>query len=142
MQTPDFFRSRFDVMINLSDPLAVRAKRLPWSLIEAAVAAKFELITGAGGSIGSELCRQVVRFQPARLVLYELSEFNLCTIEQELTEAFPGIAPVRLIGDVEDLRRRGPGADPSHHGRTEAHGRVSCRSLQSRPCKISSPTRK
>jgi len=103
MQTPDFFRSRFDVMINLSDPLAARAKRLPCALIEAAVAAKFELITGAGGSIGSELCSQVARFQPARLVLYELSEFNLCTIEQELTEAFPGIAPVRLIGDVKDL---------------------------------------
>lgn len=103
MQTPDFFRSRFDVMINLSDPLAVLAKRLPCALIEAAVAAKFELITGAGGSSGSELCRQVARFQPVRLVLYELSEFNLYTIEQELTESFPDIAPVRLIGDVEDL---------------------------------------
>jgi len=51
MQTPDFFRSRFDVMINLSDPLAVLAKRLRCALIEAAVAAKFELITGAGGCV-------------------------------------------------------------------------------------------
>jgi FlaA1/EpsC-like NDP-sugar epimerase len=61
------------------------------------------LITGAGGSIGSELCRQVARFGPLRLVLYELSEFNLYTVEQELTQAFPALELVRLIGDVKDL---------------------------------------
>ena len=61
------------------------------------------LVTGAGGSIGSELCRQIARFAPARLVLYELSEFNLYTVEQELTEHAPGIELVRLIGDVKDL---------------------------------------
>ena len=61
------------------------------------------LVTGAGGSIGSELCRQLARFQPARLVLYEQSEFNLYTIEQELTEAFPALELVRLMGDVKDL---------------------------------------
>ena len=61
------------------------------------------LITGAGGSIGSELCRQVARFKPARLVLYELSEFNLYAIEQELSDTFPALPLVRLIGDVKDL---------------------------------------
>jgi FlaA1/EpsC-like NDP-sugar epimerase len=60
------------------------------------------LITGAGGSIGSELCRQVARFQPARLVLLELSEFNLYSIEQELGEAFPALETASLIGDVKD----------------------------------------
>ena len=64
---------------------------------------KAVLITGAGGSIGSELCRQVARFDPARLVLVELSEFNLYTIEQELGAAFPALELVRLIGDVKDL---------------------------------------
>jgi FlaA1/EpsC-like NDP-sugar epimerase len=64
---------------------------------------KTVLITGAGGSIGSELCRQVARYGPARLVLYELSEFNLYTIEQELSEAFPALPLVRLIGDVKDM---------------------------------------
>jgi FlaA1/EpsC-like NDP-sugar epimerase len=64
---------------------------------------KTVLITGAGGSIGSELCRQVARFAPARLVLYELSEFNLYAIEQELSESFPQLELVRLIGDVKDL---------------------------------------
>jgi FlaA1/EpsC-like NDP-sugar epimerase len=64
---------------------------------------KTVLITGAGGSIGSELCRQVARYQPARLVLVELSEFNLYSIEQELERQFPGLQLVRLIGDVKDL---------------------------------------
>jgi len=64
---------------------------------------KVVLITGAGGSIGSELCRQVARYQPKQLVLYELSEFNLYTVEQELGERFPELALVRLIGDVKDL---------------------------------------
>jgi len=68
-----------------------------------ALAGKTVLITGAGGSIGSELCRQVARFKPARIVLYELSEFNLYTIEQDLGERFPGLPLVRLIGDVKDL---------------------------------------
>jgi FlaA1/EpsC-like NDP-sugar epimerase len=81
--------------------------REPVQLDEAGIgdilAGKTVLITGAGGSIGSELCRQVARFGPARLVLYELSEFNLYTIEQELTESFPQLELVRLIGDVKDL---------------------------------------
>ena len=64
---------------------------------------KTVLITGAGGSIGSELCRQVARFRPARIVLYELSEFNLYTIEQDLGQRFPDLPLVRVIGDVKDL---------------------------------------
>jgi FlaA1/EpsC-like NDP-sugar epimerase len=81
--------------------------REPVVLDEAGVAGtlrgKTVLITGAGGSIGSELCRQVARFDPARLVLVELSEFNLYSIEQELGGSFPALDLVRLIGDVKDL---------------------------------------
>jgi FlaA1/EpsC-like NDP-sugar epimerase len=81
--------------------------REPVVLDEAGVAGVLRghtvLITGAGGSIGSELCRQVAVFAPARLVLYEQSEFNLYSIEQELGEAFPALELVRLIGDVKDL---------------------------------------
>ena len=61
------------------------------------------MVTGAGGSIGSELCRQVARYGPRRIVLAELSEFALYTIEQELTAAFPAVPLVRLIVDVKDL---------------------------------------
>lgn len=64
---------------------------------------KVVLVTGGGGSIGSELCRQVARYGPAKIVLYELSEFALYTIEQELSEKFPHIPLVRLVGDVKDL---------------------------------------
>ncbi len=67
------------------------------------LAGKTVWITGAGGSIGAELCRQVARFQPARLVLYELSEFNLYRIEQELSENFPQLPLVPLMGDVKEL---------------------------------------
>ena len=58
METSDFFRSRIDAMINLSDPLAVLAKGLPWDLIEAAVAAKFERLNRSGQSLdGTESLR-------------------------------------------------------------------------------------
>lgn len=71
--------------------------------ISETIAGKVVMITGAGGSIGSELCRQVARYGPAKLVLYELNEFNLYAIEQELTEKFPHLPLGRLIGDVKDL---------------------------------------
>ena len=71
--------------------------------ISECLSGKTVLITGAGGSIGSELCRQVARYGPKRLLLYELSELALYTIEQEMSERFPQIPLVRLIGDVRDL---------------------------------------
>ena len=70
--------------------------------ISECLSGKVVLITGAGGSIGSELCRQVARYGPLKLVLYELSEFALYRIEQELGEQFPHIPLVRLVGDVRD----------------------------------------
>ncbi len=81
--------------------------REPVQLDEAGVGAvltgRTVLITGAGGSIGAELCRQAARFAPARLVLLEQSEFNLYAIEQELGERYPALPLARLIGDVKDL---------------------------------------
>ncbi|HEY0665147.1 MAG TPA: nucleoside-diphosphate sugar epimerase/dehydratase [Gallionella sp.] len=63
------------------------------------------LVTGAGGSIGSELCRQIARFTPSRLVLFEASEFALYTIEQELKQKFPALELIYQIGDVRDAAR-------------------------------------
>ncbi|WP_164963115.1 nucleoside-diphosphate sugar epimerase/dehydratase [Rubrivivax sp. JA1026] len=89
--------------IEPEDLLGREPVRLDDRGVAAVIAGRTVLITGAGGSIGSELCRQVARFAPARVVLYELSEFNLYTIEQELSQAFPNVVLVRLIGDVKDL---------------------------------------
>jgi FlaA1/EpsC-like NDP-sugar epimerase len=63
------------------------------------------LVTGAGGSIGSELCRQIANFQPGRLVLFELNEFALYSVEQEFQAKFPGIPMAFTIGDVKDQAR-------------------------------------
>jgi FlaA1/EpsC-like NDP-sugar epimerase len=60
------------------------------------------LITGAGGSIGAELCRQIAAHRPARLVLYELSESALYHIAHELRTSFPEADIVPCLGDVKD----------------------------------------
>jgi FlaA1/EpsC-like NDP-sugar epimerase len=63
------------------------------------------LVTGAGGSIGAELCRQIARFEPAQLVLYEHSEFALYCMEQEFAEQHPRIEVHCVIGDVKNAAR-------------------------------------
>lgn len=79
------------------------------SLIASSIRNKVVMVSGAGGSIGSEICRQVLRNQPKALVLYELSEFALYTIEQELSAvALSGglDTPVyALLGSVLDEPR-------------------------------------
>ncbi len=98
---PDLARGVRD--IEPEDLLGREPVKLDEQGIDLVLHGKTVLITGAGGSIGSELCRQVARYKPSRLVLFELSEFNLYTIEQELSHAFPELELVRLIGDVKDL---------------------------------------
>ncbi len=76
------------------------------SLLSASINGKNILVTGAGGSIGSELCRQIIKLSPLRLVLYELNEFNLYQLEQELSSELQ-ISPfkielVSLIGSVQN----------------------------------------
>jgi FlaA1/EpsC-like NDP-sugar epimerase len=63
------------------------------------------MVTGAGGSIGIELCRQIARFSPARLVLFESNELALYRVEQEFRERHPEVTTFCLIGDVKDLQR-------------------------------------
>jgi len=63
------------------------------------------LVTGAGGSIGAELCRQIARFSPQIVILFELSEYALYSIEQEFREQFPHVQIVSLIGDVKNRDR-------------------------------------
>jgi FlaA1/EpsC-like NDP-sugar epimerase len=72
------------------------------SAMEQFVCGKRVLITGAGGSIGSELVRQVAQYAPAHLVLYELCEFNLYEIDRELQNQHPDLPRTAIIGDVRD----------------------------------------
>jgi FlaA1/EpsC-like NDP-sugar epimerase len=65
------------------------------------------MVTGAGGSIGAELCRQIARFAPSRLVLFELNEFALYTVEQEFEKSYPDMSLAYAIGDVKNAERVG-----------------------------------
>ncbi len=65
------------------------------------------LVTGAGGSIGAELCRQIARYAPSRLVLFEISEYALYAIEQEFRDRFPGVPIAAAIGDAKSEARVG-----------------------------------
>jgi O-antigen biosynthesis protein WbqV len=60
------------------------------------------LVTGAGGSIGSELCRQIARLAPSQLVLYDHSEYLLYEIDREMGEKFAAIPRRPILGDVRD----------------------------------------
>ena len=61
------------------------------------------LVTGAGGSIGAELCRQIARFRPARLVLFDISEAALYEIQMTLADAFPRLPLTCVVGDVKHV---------------------------------------
>lgn len=66
---------------------------------------KVVLVTGAGGSIGSELCRQIINQQPKTLLLYELSEFALYSVERELTLLQSAVQVVPVLGSVLDANK-------------------------------------
>ena len=59
------------------------------------------MVTGAGGSIGAELCTQIARFKPERLVLFDISEFALYNVQQTLQDTYPQLALSTIVGDVK-----------------------------------------
>lgn len=75
------------------------------SLLNANILNKSVMVTGAGGSIGSELCRQIAKLKPSIVVLFEQNEFSLYEIERELRQSFPGLTIKPVLGDVSEKKR-------------------------------------
>ncbi len=85
------------------DDLLGRAKiELDWQVIQTNLQQKTVMVTGGGGSIGSELCRQVAKLNPQQLIIFERSEFNLYQIELQLRQTFPNLILQACLGDITD----------------------------------------
>ncbi|MGL5990788.1 MAG: polysaccharide biosynthesis protein [Plesiomonas sp.] len=95
--------------ISIDDLLGRDAVSPNTELLTRNITQKVVMVTGAGGSIGSELCRQIVRQEPTRLVLFELSEYALYAIEKELAEICKNeklsVALTPLLGSVQRQNR-------------------------------------
>lgn len=88
--------------VKIEDLLGREPVKLDWHRIRSSLQSKSVLVTGAGGSIGSELARQLAALQPDHLILFERSEFNLYQIEAELLELHPNIKVTPILGDITD----------------------------------------
>ena len=88
--------------VSIEDLLGRDPVSLEWRAIGDGLSGKVVLVSGGGGSIGSELCRQIARLSPAALVILEQSEYNLYRIEMELVRDFPKLVLHACLGDVTD----------------------------------------
>ncbi|MDQ0622027.1 polysaccharide biosynthesis protein [Paraburkholderia graminis] len=88
--------------IDLEDLLGREPVHIDTPHVEALLHARVVMVTGAGGSIGSELCRQILRFKPAQLIAFDISEYAMYRLVEELHERFPGLSIVPVIGDAKD----------------------------------------
>lgn len=88
--------------VSIDDLLGREPVALDWQAIQSGLRGRVVMVTGGGGSIGSELCRQIARLVPSRLIVFENSEFNLYRIEMELRNAFPDLSLTAYLGDVTD----------------------------------------
>jgi FlaA1/EpsC-like NDP-sugar epimerase len=88
--------------VHIDDLLGRDQIELRWDKIASSIHGRIIAVTGAGGSIGSELCRQIMALQPHKLVLIEQSEFNLYQIQQDLTQQFPQGVTVPALVNVTD----------------------------------------
>jgi len=91
--------------VDINDLLGRETVKLDLDIIERYLKDKVILVTGAGGSIGSEMCRQVCGFEPKLLLLLEQAENVLFFIERELRKSFPKVAMETLICDITDQKR-------------------------------------
>lgn len=88
--------------IDLEDLLGRDAVNIDTPHVEALLSGRVVMVTGAGGSIGSELCRQILRFAPAQLIALDLSEYAMYRLTEEIRERFPELSVMPIIGDAKD----------------------------------------
>ena len=88
--------------VSIEDILGRDPVKLDWQHISKSLCDQVILVTGGGGSIGSELCRQLARMKPRRLVVFDQSEYNLYSLEKNLKNTFPELAFDIVLGDVAD----------------------------------------
>ena len=88
--------------VDLDDLLGRKAVSLNWDAIATELKHKRIIVTGAGGSIGSELCRQLVRLRPPQIILIDQSEFNLYSIARELSIHHKDLEIKTLLADICD----------------------------------------
>ena len=91
--------------VDIEDLLGRSQRVLDRNAVAAFVAGQRVLVTGAGGTIGSELCRQIAALAPAEITLADNSEYNLYRIDLELQEDFPELPRSAVLADVRDQRR-------------------------------------
>ncbi|NTV12505.1 MAG: polysaccharide biosynthesis protein [Desulfobulbaceae bacterium] len=88
--------------VSYRDLLGRPPVRLELERIEEVIDGRTVVVTGAGGSIGSELCRQIIRFKPGRLIIFDASEYNLYQIEMELLHELGFRDYLPVLGRVQD----------------------------------------
>ena len=91
--------------VEIEDLLGREAVKLDEDSIHRYLTGKRVLVTGAAGSIGSEVCRQVARYAPAKLLLLDSAETPLYQIEMELSDAFPVLRIVPILADIRQSNR-------------------------------------
>jgi FlaA1/EpsC-like NDP-sugar epimerase len=91
--------------VSVNDLLGREPVRIDERIIEGEIAGKNVLVTGAAGSIGSELCRQLMRFKPRKLVMFDQAESELFMLNLELRQQCPDLTAVQEIGDIRNASR-------------------------------------
>ncbi len=104
---PDNITAGSVVDVDVEDLLGRATVKVDMEEIYNSLAGKVILVTGGGGSIGSELCRQIARHNPKKLIVFDIYENNAHAIGLELRDKFPELDLEVLIGSVRDSRRIG-----------------------------------
>ena len=88
--------------VSIEDILGRDPVKLDWQAIRQHLHNKTIIVTGGGGSIGSELCKQLAKTAPKQLIVFDQCEFNLYKIDAELKQHYPDLQHLSILGDVSD----------------------------------------